>query len=381
MNNFFLEIRDFKCFKKCSIPIKQLTVFTGGNGNGKSTAIQALLYLRRTVEHCASWNATSRRYDLKQPNGLNVELNGPYCLNLGRSINVLNIDSQSDIVSLGVRLSQSPNSYFTIDYSINDGNTLWLTPQNISNNLPESFLNAQEFYYLNAERQGPRLNQDTHFYDYPNVGFHGEYTAQILSACNYDAVEESRSYKQFLEGVRLQHYVNSWLRYILDGLEITSYTDPVSQISRMEISNRFSKEANVLPTNTGFGITYVLPIIVTGLLAPKGRLFIVENPEAHLHPAAQSRIGYFLAQIAGCGVNVVVETHSDHVLNGMQLAVAASLISPEDVSINYLSIVEREVRVQELSVLPTGEISQWPKGFFDQSQLDYLALMNKVRHD
>ena len=74
------------------------------------------------------------------------------------------------------------------------------------------------------------------------------------------------------------------------------------------------------PTNMGFGVSYALPVITAGLLAPAGSLLVVENPEAHLHPAGQSRVGRFLAHLAASGVQVVAETHSDHVLNGVRLA-------------------------------------------------------------
>ena len=72
----------------------------------------------------------------------------------------------------------------------------------------------------------------------------------------------------------------------------------------------------------GFGVTYSLPIILSGLIAKEKGLLIVENPEAHLHPAGQSRMGVFLAWLAGKGVQVLVETHSDHIINGIRRAIA-----------------------------------------------------------
>ncbi|MGH3693299.1 MAG: AAA family ATPase [Pseudonocardiaceae bacterium] len=92
--------------------------------------------------------------------------------------------------------------------------------------------------------------------------------------------------------------------------------------------------------NIGFGFSYALPVIIAGLLAPGGGLLLVENPEAHLHPAGQSRLGRFLARIAGSGVQVVLETHSDHILNGVRLAVADErTINAHDVIVHFFGKV------------------------------------------
>src|SRR5438046_1441121 len=77
------------------------------------------------------------------------------------------------------------------------------------------------------------------------------------------------------------------------------------------------------PTNVGFGITYALPIVVSILSARPGSLVIIENPEAHLHPRGQVRMGELLSLASTAGIQVLIETHSDHVLNGIRLAVRA----------------------------------------------------------
>ena len=118
---------------------------------------------------------------------------------------------------------------------------------------------------------------------------------------------------------------------------------------------------------------------------------IVENPEAHLHPSAQSKIGQFLAVIALSGVNVIVETHSDHVINGIQIATARRTISKEYVTINFFSKGEnqqaenqtknRQPIITEITINEKGELSRWPKGFFDQTQIDYVKLLDLRRRN
>lgn len=369
-----LSIKNFKCFHEIDIPLKQLSVFAGTNGNGKSTAIQALLFMRRSIEHCAKWENSHFNYD--KINDLNVELNGAYCLNLGNSSYVIPIDSDSTDISFG--LSEDEN-YFQLTYSTNIGNELWLTPKKpLINKFKKNPLYYQEFYYLNAERIGPRLSQSIKFYDYYNVGFKGEYTAQIISDLNFNfRVSENRVNHKYLKGSRFEHHVNAWLEFILPGVSITPYNDDKTHTARIEVQNSYSKGNPIVPTNTGFGISYALPIIVSCLIAQVDRFLVIENPEAHLHPSAQSKMGYFLGVIANAGVRIIVETHSDHIINGIQIAVAEKAISYNNVVINFFSQDENSHQpdVNPIGIKEKGELTDWPKGFFDQSQIDYSRLI------
>jgi predicted ATPase len=374
-----IKIENFKCFHEAAIPLSKLTVFAGANGNGKSTAIQSLLFLRKTIEHCAKWE--NGRFDYSEPNGLNVELNGSYCLDLGNSDYVIPVDSNiRDAVTLGLL---DERNEFTVTYSTNTGQELWLTPTGIAGSYRDNPLCYQEFYYLNAERIGPRMSQHIKFYDYPNVGFKGEYTAQIISNLNWNfKVEDARINSENLLGSRFEHYINAWLEFILPGVAVASHFDDKTHTARIEVQSSYSKGYAVAPTNTGFGISYVLPVIVSGLIAKKDRLLIVENPEAHLHPSAQSKIGQFLAVVANAGVNVIVETHSDHVINGIQIAVARQKIMPENVCINFFQHDNNANQpcVTAIGIKEKGELTDWPKGFFDQTQADYLHLIQLRRN-
>ena len=122
------------------------------------------------------------------------------------------------------------------------------------------------------------------------------------------------------------------------------------------------------PTNVGFGITYALPIVVSVLSARPGGLVIVENPEAHLHPRGQVKMGELLCRAAAGGIQILVETHSDHVLNGIRLAVKGRLATPADVAL-YHSKWEpggKSPSLTSLTVKEDGRLSEWPDGFFDE---------------
>lgn len=135
-----------------------------------------------------------------------------------------------------------------------------------------------------------------------------------------------------------------------------------SFVTGKHVSNKFRS------TNVGFGLTYTLPVIVALLAAGKGSLIMIENPEAHLHPKGQVCIGELMAIAASSGVQVVVESHSDHILNGIRLAVYNQKIAPDKVMLHYFE--RKEINQGKTSVVtPTidqnGRIDRWPDGFFD----------------
>ncbi|MGH7297391.1 MAG: AAA family ATPase [Polyangiaceae bacterium] len=178
----------------------------------------------------------------------------------------------------------------------------------------------------------------------------------------------------------LPKQVEAWLRDIVPGIELRVETFPA--LSAMAVRLRRSGQATewLRPQNIGFGVSYVLPIVVAGLVAQPGSMIIVENPEAHLHPQGQSVLARFLARVATSGVQLVVETHSDHFLNGLRLAVVADdPLRPDDLAVQYFSCAEGGVQVERIRVTERGALSAAPSGFFDQSEKDLAAILRARR--
>jgi predicted ATPase len=170
--------------------------------------------------------------------------------------------------------------------------------------------------------------------------------------------------------------VEDWASEIIRPIRVTAQWPPGIAASVIRYSEPGSLLDGIRPPNMGFGVSYALPIIVAGLLAPEGGLFIVENPEAHLHPAGQSKIGRFLGRLAGSGVQVIVETHSDHVLNGIRLAaVDERTVGPSEVIVHYFDGAEPV----SIEMTERGGLSKWPNGFFDQLENDLGGLARAQR--
>lgn len=127
--------------------------------------------------------------------------------------------------------------------------------------------------------------------------------------------------------------------------------------------------------NVGFGLTQILPIIISCLTAKEGDLLIIENPEVHLHPKGQAMMGEFLAEVANTGVQIIIETHSDHVLNGIRRSVKSKGIDESKVAFYFFNNrAFNESQIISPQIDENGRIDHWPNGFFDQFDKDISFL-------
>lgn len=159
---------------------------------------------------------------------------------------------------------------------------------------------------------------------------------------------------------------------ITPGIRITATVIPeINQASlQFEFETSTGYTEKFRPENVGFGLTYVLPVVIAVLSSESGDLIIIENPEAHLHPAGQSAIAKLLSLSAQNGVQIIAETHSDHFLNGVRVATKRKLIESENISIFYFSREsenkEHSIEVSQPFIDEKGKLDEWPDGFFDE---------------
>ncbi|MEV7179365.1 DUF3696 domain-containing protein [Kitasatospora sp. NPDC093679] len=363
-----LEIKHFKCFDHVNLAMRPLTILTGLNGGGKSTVLQALLLARIA--------ATSPQHT--------VRLNGPYGLALGTATEVLNRAAAEPAISIRVATHGQAREW-VYEFAVPDEpEALHLTSTGIPDTLAPGIGNSPAgFTYLCAERLGPRdaLSLSAEEPDEIGVGTQGEFTAQVLALRDTRMVSVRRGVRAELLHPELDSplprlQAEAWTSEIVRPAGILAQHAPGILASTIRFREKDSYGETIRPANTGFGVSYALPIIVAGLLTLPGDLLLVENPEAHLHPAGQSRLGSFLARVASSGVQVVLETHSDHVLNGARLAIAQDrFLGSEDMIVHYFD----DDGAQSIAVNEYGELDYWPGGFFDQIETDLGRLARARR--
>ena len=105
-------------------------------------------------------------------------------------------------------------------------------------------------------------------------------------------------------------------------------------------------------------------------------LIIIENPEAHIHPAGQTSLAELAARASAGGSQVILETHSDHVLNGVRLAVAEGILTSDQVVIHYFERDGLDVRMTSPVLTDSGRLDVWPEGFFDQHERNLSRLIS-----
>lgn len=353
-----LRIEGFKCFEEIVIPFNQLTILVGANGFGKSSTIQALLLLKQAID-----------------NRSKVALNDVYGLELGTVSDIINQNASFPSIIFQILSSTDDkvliNCSLDIEGKIDD---LTLPYSFEKNNVGEVLFVSPQFYYISAERQGPRASQKLFPMDYLSCGTRGERTAQVLGTnAGMTKVIPERICPNS-KNPNLNAQVNEWLANIFQNIKVFADIDTKLMRASIRTMNQFAL-TTVQTTNMGFGLSYVLPIIVDGLIAEVGSTFIVENPEAHLHSAAQTGIGYFLAMVAFSGVNVIMETHSDHVIDGVQLFGLQHKEWISNITINNYGLNEGRPLVSPISLDKNGNYSEWPKGFMDQTQINYMERM------
>ena len=374
-----IDLRHFKCFTLLKLPLSPLTLLSGANASGKSSVLQALALLHQTMrEH--EWS-------------LRLMLNGA-AVRLGtvsdvidqahgrRAVGITLLDDEREVrwEFTGERTEMSMETVRVGgafgDVGKDESKVLrhllpWSPGEEVwAGSLADRLCDLS---YLTAERVGPRetyLLEDLRYA--PVVGPRGEHAVGVLYSGG-DA--------QVLDGLTIEDAPPTRLRQVeahmnrfFPGCEIS--VERVPQANAVTLGLRTSKGMDFhRPIHTGFGLTQVLPVVVAALSARKEDLLLIENPEVHLHPAGQVAMGTFLAEVAAARVQVILETHSDHVLNGIRRAVKRGAILPEDVALHFFRLrpeneSDRAAQVQSPVLDRNGNVDTWPEGFFDQFDRD-----------
>lgn len=358
MKKVEIHLNGFKCFEDITFYLNNITFLTGANASGKSSLIQALLLADAALTEPGSEN-------------VEVQLRNPQrALDLGKVDNLINTQGQDKVC---IEINDTELEFRGED-EVPDGYLLMRR----GNILADTENGLAPISYLNAEREGPRWETDLDKINKKDCGCHGENTASVILNNDFTKIPASRCYPVGVAETNFRIALDSWVRLIFP--DMTVHVNAEGNTKCQVIVNNEKLGVKNVATNVGFGVSYALPILVTCLLARNKETIIIENPEAHLHAKAQSNMGYFLGVMAAAGLRIIVETHSEHIINGIRRMIACSdTLAPDAVTIYFLEAKERHIKQTEISIDKEGNLSEFPVDFFDQQRQDSKAIFEYLR--
>lgn len=358
-----LSLKNFKAFEELSLPLGGFNLLAGLNGMGKSTVIQALLLLKQSFT---------------SPTNQSLLLNGEYT-QLGFGKDVLYENATEDVIGIGVNTDKAS---YALSFRYEADNDKLKAVGTVP--APGEMLTLLDrIFHLSAERITPQTSYSItapETADRRDFGKNGVYALQYLEKNGSVPVRN----KALLLGDESQNsllrQVSMWMDAITPGANVEVLVNKTLQSAELRYSFRHGVEVtnSYRSMNVGFGLTYVLPVIVQLLAAEAGDILLVENPEAHIHPAGQSMLGELMARAASYGVQIIVETHSDHFLNGLRVAVKRGVLPAEQVRLFYFQ-KDPEDSYRHTVTSPVigsdGQLDHWPKGFMDEWENMLLELL------
>lgn len=372
------EIKNFKSIKKKRFGLRNLNLLLGLNGMGKSSFIQMLLLLRQSIFR----------------EGL--QLNGIW-VSIGNARDALYQYAKEEKLSIFLAFTDGQQQQF--EFSFKAEADLFPPSENMelsSDFFKQSLWQNESFQYLNANRQEPTsIHQKSYsqVVSWRSLGSFGQYAAHFLevygtSEVKADNLIHPKSYvHDSLTGERivnrtLLNQVNLWLGEISPGVrvQVTSIQNTENiQLEYEFVQPNFGTTNRFKPANVGFGISYVLPVVVALLAARPGDLIIIENPESHIHPRGQAELGKLVALVAANDVQIIVETHADHFLNGVRVAVKEGLIDRSQAILFYfektMTASEQFSKITDIEIDSRGELSAYPENMMDEWSNQLIKLV------
>ena len=227
-------------------------------------------------------------------------------------------------------------------------------------------------YYLGPLREYPQREYHWAGSSPEDVGQRGERTVDAMLAATIRGEKRSLGYKKRRQ--EFQEMIAHWLRKL--GLIREFHLEEIakgSNLYRAMVKTPWSSVPTSL-TDVGFGVSQVLPVLVLLYYVPEGSTVLMEQPEIHLHPAVQSGLADVMLNVAEVRhVQIVVESHSEHLMRRLQRRVAEERASAEDVKLYFVSF-RGKARVSDLLLNKWGEIENWPDKFFGDEMREIAAI-------
>lgn len=325
-----IHLNGYKSFGDTSISLKKLTILAGLNSSGKSSVIQA-------IEMAETYRRTGSRSFLINKHGSAKELTN-------QSFNRFTIDIVSD--------------YYSIHLDTDAGKS------GIHGDVIDNI------FYLEAGRLGGSNSIEIYSED-SEIGSRGENVIKCIDAHWSDVLPKYiRHHKS--EGDTFLFNLKAWLNMISPNVKFDYKVNELSDDS-------YSTYNGFRTSNVGFGLSYTLPVIAMLLRASMlpSSVVLIENPEAHLHPKGQTEMGRLIACAVKAGVQVIVETHSDHLFDGIRIyAKEDGNFSKDFIGYWFELDDENFTRWENILINDVGQFSkEVPQGFCDQFEINAMKLI------
>jgi len=322
-----IELNGFKSFVSEIIDLNGLTLLTGLNSSGKSSVIQSILLLEKGYrkEKIAIEGHGSLR-GLKNSYSPNLEIQA----NFTNSTSISIVDDHVNVIG-------------DVEFP--------------------------EIIYISADRFGPETSMPIYI-DSSRIGSKGQNIFNCIEI-NADKEINPKLKHENSEGDTFLFNLRAWLGVIAPNVQFLHKIEEITDSSFGTFNGHRSK-------NVGFGLSYTLPIITALLLGSvtPNCIVMLENPEAHLHPRGQTEIGRLISLCVECGVQVIVETHSDHLFDSIRVQAKLEDNFFEKVNIYWFQLDKNNNTDSQFSTLDnTGRLDSWPLGLFDQFHINASKLL------
>lgn len=370
----FFQCENFKSLRRLELPLSNLNLFFGQNGMGKSSVLQSLMLLRQSY-----WNNNKSHLLMFHINGDLIEL--------GKNREIMTQTRDEDWIRYVI--ANDSGKLLDVKYVPEMIGSLSNTLKSdriftLDDGFKKEALFENGFHYLGAEHISPQVVYYTGKWNEDSInpfGNDGRYAIPFLALNGESYRVPNELCCDNSSSDRLIDQVDRWMDKISPSIRVRPEYNEIDETAKLWISYYDENgigTGSYSPVNTGFGIPYVLPLIIELLVSKPGDMIMVENPESHLHPIGQAEMARLIAKTAAYGVQILCESHSDHIINGVRVAVKNSEINNTNVTINYFTqFVNHETEVINVEIDDKGSLSEFPKGLLDEWGLLMAELIRR----
>lgn len=363
-----LIVKNFKPFRNIDLSLGRFNLLCGTNSSGKTSIIHAILSLAQNSNKLSDFTFNGRLVQL----GLFGDIKNSYY-------------SQSENISFQGVINDDP--FNIVVAAADDPNALGLQLKEKKG--LENFTFGKHIFYISADRIGSLDVHDLSYNDDEDeFGIKGEFAIDFLCRRKSEPMKS----ELLCEGKpsNYEQEVEYWLKRIIGSRHKTTIIEGTNK-TKVEYNPDGSTDY-FRSINTGSGISYAITIIIAclGIINFKNSsiipTIIIENPEIHLHPKAQSELTNFLIFISRFA-QVIVETQSDHVFNKLRVEINKDNNDGnkgyghngllQESRVFFCSYEGNETKVQRVEMTKNGRIKNYIKDLFEQFDIDLDELLRK----